>query len=64
MTDLDINQTSIISIYYIKNTATEILPVCSSPGDIMMQADVQEIRELELNLEATQILNFSNFILW
>lgn len=47
MTDIDINQTNIISIYGIQNTAIEIPSVCSSSLEInnMMSFDVQDIHK-------------------
>lgn len=65
MTDLDINQTTIISIYCIQNTANEILSVCSSLLEIngMMPFDVSDIHKLELNLEPTQHDSFVLIVL-
>lgn len=67
MTDLDINQTCIISIYCIQNTSTEILSVCSSLPDMnnMMSFDGQDIHKLVLDLEPAQLINFFLFYaLW
>lgn len=54
MTDIDINQTNIISICGIQNTATEIPSVCSTRLEIntMMSFDVQTSTNVEITQHA------------